>query len=89
MIDGIYDRQQRKSPLWNFVCISIFLLVASTILSFVVFVAPMTAETSVALYLVSEVGFVLAYGIIWGCVQKSYTEVQTYLEREECLNEAK
>lgn len=89
LIDGIYDSQQRKSPLWNFVCISIFLLVASTILSFVVFVAPMTAETSVALYLVSEVGFVLAYGIIWGCTQKSYTEVQTYLEREECSNEAK
>jgi len=89
LVDGVYEHQQRKSPLNTFFCIAIGLLVVSAVLAFVTFVAKMPTGASIALYLASEVGYVLAYGIIWGCLQKSFKEIKKFEQSEECLNEAK
>ena len=89
LIDGIYDKHERKSPLFNFVCIALGLMIVSAVLEFVAFIARVDGIVATSLYLLSEIGYILSYGIIFGCLHQSYKEVQKYnIESEGTLNEA-
>ena len=89
LIEGIYDKQERKSPLFGFVCVALGLMVISTVLDFIVFIVKMDGIVATSIYLVGEVGFIVSYGIIYGCLQMSYKEVKKMkLESEVAINEA-
>ena len=89
LIEGIYDKQERKSPLFSFVCVALGLMVVSTIFDFLVFIAKMDGVVATSLYLISEIGFILSHGIIFVCLHLALKDVKKHnLESEVVPNEA-
>lgn len=89
LIEGIYDKQERKSPLFSFVCVALGLMVVGAILDFIVYMVRMDGVVATSLYVVGEIAYIVSYGIIFGCLHLSYKEVKKLnLESEGTLNEA-
>lgn len=90
LIDGIYEQQARKSPLFAFACIAIGFTVVGAILEFLAFSFRFQDISGAWLFIAGEICYILGYGVIFGCLhraQKEVKDVEESLEKEEKANE--
>ena len=93
LIDGVFEKQARKTQLFSIACLGIGLLAVGSVLEFITFVAPLEDATAIALYFASEAAIFLAYFIIFIALQLGYKKISSdeevikAQESEEAINE--
>ena len=82
LIDGIFEKQARGTPLFNFAMLGMCLNVVYTVFSFVASVFRLNEAFSAVLYTIGAVCYILSSLIIFMSLNSSLKEIKRYQESE-------
>lgn len=82
LIDGIFDKQARKTPLFSFATLGICLMVVSNVLSFLVYLIKTPEGLQGAVYSAAEVTAILYSAILFLAIHLCLKEIKNTKESE-------
>lgn len=82
LIDGIFERKARKSPLFTFVMLGLCLMVIYAVLSFIAFYTKFPEGAVSSIYTASEICYILYNVILFICLHSCLKEIKNATESE-------